>query len=211
LLWQEGDKLCQALQQELEAVPSAQMPCSKTSYLIGPIDWAVAAQTGGATQRSSTRYQFDDDGELYQVDTDRGDDGTNEVTYRCSAIGKILMPVTNYAAWSSYSTFEELAQGSAQMAERVPERDVTVVPGLRTRLRILGDPALSSFLILKASTRDEDNRLQRRVVQGMTQGRLTVSDFEYDRQGNLRSRRQMSIYHPYTLSRQTDYTYQCWD
>ena len=85
------------------------------------------------------------------------------------------------------------------------------MPGLRTRLRILGDPALSSFLILKASTRDDDDRLRRRIVQGMVAGRLTVSDYDYDSQGNLRSRRQMFIQHPYTLSRQTDYTYQCWD
>jgi hypothetical protein len=210
-VWREGDTMCQALQAQLEHIPSARMPCSKTSYPVGPVDSATTQAAGAGTARSTVRYQFDDDGDLNRFDSDHGDGGAAEVTYRCSTLGKILMPITNFDAWSSFGAFEELARGGAPQVKRHTDDEGAGVPGLRTRLKVLGNPAMPSLLMVEASTRDEDDRLHRRVLQDVMSGRLTMSDYEYDASGNLRSSRQMFITHPHTSIRQTDYTYECWD
>lgn len=210
-LYLEGDAICMALQTKLERLPGERMPCTQNSYLAEPIDWlTVIGRDGKIPQPVASTYRFDDDGNLLHYESDHGSDGQPDVTYDCTVVGKVLMPVTNYQAWSSYGAMIELAKQSAPAPGRSATHEgSTGVKGLRTTLRVKNDEPL--WVQYEARTHADGDRLVRRVVRGDTTRALTDTSFDYAANGDLISSRSTRVAHPNTSVRQTDYTYRCWD
>lgn len=206
-LYLEGDEICRVLQKKLERTPGKRMPCTRLTYLVEPVDWfALMAASGVLPGPVATSYQFDDDGELSRVET--VNDG-REIVYDCSVIGKMLMPVTNYEAWSSYAAFSALSKRSGPAEDaRVVDEGGTGVSGLHTEVRVTSDNAFLANYV--AETRANGGHLVRRIVHGSVSDTITDTSFEYDDDGNLISQRSAETAHPLTLVRQTDYTYGCW-
>ncbi len=209
-LYEEGDGICRQLQKGLERTPGKRMPCTKVSYYVEPIDLVAFVESGGQhVARVATNYRFDDNGDLARVESDLGDDGEVEIAYECSAVGKILMPLTNYDAWISYSMIQGLSKDAASARREVADEGNAGVSGLHTKLMAVGD---SRFTIsYQSETHGDGGQLVRRVVRGTLDGALTTTSYEYDGQGDMVSRQVVQIDHPNAFTRRTDYTYKCWD
>ena len=211
-LYEEGDKVCDALQARLANKPGERMPCTALSYPVAPYNrMAMSGAGGSALQTSSVAYRFSKAGDLRRVETDRNDDGAADITYRCSILGKLLMPLTNYDAWLSYSTYESLARTAEPAQKNLAKEGSAGVTGLHTRLTAVGDPRAPYMLQLNSATRGADGRVLRQVAQGMKSGAFTVTRYEYDERGDLSSSWRTTVRHPYSYTRRTDYTYACWD
>ncbi|QDG53780.1 hypothetical protein FIV42_24465 [Persicimonas caeni] len=210
-LYLEGDEICSALQKSLESAPGRRMPCTRLSYYAEPVDWlALVGSDGAIPAPVSADYSFDNHGSLVRVETDHGDDGDVDIVYECTLLGKMLMPFTNYDAWTSYGAITELSKGSQPADEaQLASEGETGVGGLHTELRVRRQEPF--WVQYEAKTHANGGELVRRVVHGEVTRTLTDTSYEYDGGGDLISMRTVRVSHPNTFVRQTDYTYECWD
>lgn len=211
-VYEEGDKICDALQAQMARKPGKRMPCREVSYPIAPFNpVAMTASDGDELRTNSVEYQFSDGGDLRSAQTDLGNDDTVDVSYDCSMLGKLLMPLVNYDAWIGYSTYEALAGTAKPAPSNVAKEGSAGVSGFHTELTAVGDPSIPWLLTFRATTRGEDGRLLQQVSRGAEPGNFTVTAYEYDAAGDLVSSRQTTVRPPYSFSRRTDYSYECWD
>lgn len=199
-LYEEGDAMCQALYQQVDNLPGPRTPCTLTSY---------DDMFTSLVQVRST-YDYADDG-LAHISVDRGGDGDVDINYDCSVLGKMLMPVTNYQAWSSFGATTEMAKSGVMMDITSEETRVHAPNQLETKAKLQAHPSSGLVALYSAQTRNDEGQLLYRVDYAPSRGVLTYKQFDYDASGDLRRVELSDIIRGQTNAHATEYTYECWD
>ncbi|MFW6053512.1 MAG: hypothetical protein ACOC9J_01750, partial [Persicimonas sp.] len=140
-----------------------------------------------------------------------GGDGDVDITYDCSVLGKMLMPVTNYQAWSSFGASTVMAKSGVMMDITSEETRVHAPNQLETKARLQAYPSSGLVALYSAQTRNEEGQLLYRVDYSPTRRVLTYKQFDYDDSGDLRRVELSDIDRGQTNAHATEYTYGCWD
>lgn len=198
-LYEEGDAICEALYVRVERLPGPRAPCTLTSY-----DDRFTA----LVQVRST-YAYDGE-ELASINVDRGGDGDVDITYDCSVLGKMLMPMTNYQAWSSFGAATEMNKTSVMMDIASEETRVHAPNRLETRARLQTHPATDLMMLFSSQTRNQAGQVLHRVDYAPHKRLLTYKQFDYDDLGDLRRIELSDITRAPSSAHVTEYAYECW-
>jgi hypothetical protein len=199
-LYEEGDAMCEALYQQVEKLPGPRAPCTLTAY--------DDMHTALVEVRSTYDYA---EGGLAHISVDRGGDGDVDFNYDCSVLGKMLMPVTNYQAWSSFGATTEMAKSGVMMEITSEKTRVHAPNQMETQANLQAHPTSGLVAIFSAQTRNEEGQLLYRVDYAPSRGVLSYKQFDYDASGDLRRVELSEMVRGQTEAHATEYTYECWD
>ncbi len=210
-LYDEGDTMCRDVQEGVTALPSRQPPCSAHTYLEGVRDPHALRYLGlGLHQEAAMRYEYGAGGRLRHFTVDRHRRGVDDTDLDCSFVGKILVPLTNFRAWSSSLGFRDLASRAALTHKHIMAQVESPGFGVRTDLKLVGGAALEDAGRLVAETRNFDGQLVQMAAYDPTIGQLRVARYDYDASGNLETTRVSYAQDSQVVVLRTDYTYECW-